>query len=744
MKAAKAVVVFLFLFTIAKGQNSITQEPKVTSITRTSEQITIDGILDEKVWSNAEKLDDFYQFFPFDTSKAVSKTEVRITYDNRNLYVSAKCYDELDGDFVIRSLRRDFDPSLSDGFRVVIDPFNDNNNGFVFGVNPMNAQYEALISNGGTFGASAEWDNKWFSAVKYGDRFWTVEMAIPFTSFRFTPGNRKWRVNFIRQDLKRNEVSVWSFVPRNFNEIVLPFTGEMNWIEDPPKNKTNFALIPYVLGEANRDFQNSSSTKTGFNAGGDAKISVSSSLNLDLTVNPDFSQADVDRQITNLTRFSLFFPERRQFFIENSDLFAQFGFSKIRPFFSRRIGLQNGNRIPIQFGARLSGKVNRNWRIGVLNVQTAADSSLNADAENFTVLSFQRQLKGRSYIGGIFVNKQTSDPNANNPSFNRVAGLDYRLASRNGRWNGIAFFHKSFTNGVAQTDDYAHASFLRYDDANWSLMWNHEYVGNNYRADAGFVPRQEQFNSITNQIFRESYWRLEPEIEKRWYPKSKLINNVSHGLYTSWYADSLLRTTEGIYQLNNQINFQNTARLGFRLTNYFTRLLYPIDITYTGSEPLREGSYAYSDFSVFGNSDIRKLYTFSFSYSQGEFYTGSKQSINLSANYRWQPWGTFGINYTGDDLNLPITDESGDITEIKTTLNLIGPQADLSFSRQIFFSAIAQYATQTNNVNIFARLQWRFRPMSDFFIVYSDNYSSTNFAPKNRALVLKLVWWFNT
>ncbi|MEX1189292.1 MAG: DUF5916 domain-containing protein [Bacteroidia bacterium] len=744
MKAVKALLLFLFCYSISSGQNSIAPKAKSASITKSKVAITTDGVLDEPAWLEAEVLGDFHQQFPFDTSLAKSKTEVRILFDEYHIHISAVCYDNIEGDYVIRSLRRDFDPTLSDAFRVVIDPFNDNNNGFVFGVNPLNAQYEALIANGGTFGAGSEWDNKWFSAVKRESDRWTVEMAIPYNSIRFIPGNTQWRMNFIRQDLKRNELSVWNFVPRNFNSVSLAFTAAITWPEPPPRNGKNFAVIPYVAGEANRNFANNTNTKSRLNVGGDAKIGVSSSLNLDLTVNPDFSQADVDRQVTNLTRFSIFFPERRQFFLENSDLFAQFGFSQIRPFFSRRIGLENGNRIPIQFGARLSGKVNRNWRIGVLNVQTAQDTALNADAENFSVLCFQRQLKGRSYLGGIFVNRQTTESNTNSAAFNRVAGLDYRLASRNGRWNGIAFFHKSFTQNVTAKDDYAHATFLRYDDANWSLMWNHEYVGDNYRAASGFVPRQEQFNSVTNEVFRQSYWRLEPEIEKRWYPKSSLINNFSQKIYTSWYADSLFRTTEGVYIFTNEINFQNTARIGLNLSSYFTRLLYPIDITYTGAQPLDPGNYTYRDISLYGRSDVRRLLTGSFVVSQGSFYTGTKKSLQLAASYRWQPWGTFGINYSGDVLSLPTLDVNGEPTDFQTTLNLIGPQADISFSRQLFFSTIAQYATQNNNVNFYARLQWRFRPMSDLFIVYSDNYESSNFAPKNRALVLKLVWWFNT
>jgi len=705
------------------------------SIKKASEAIVIDGNPNEPDWLAAEVSGNFWQQFPFDSSLSLSKTEVMLTYDKQFLYVSAVCYDVLDGPYVAQSLRRDFSDRSNDCFQVMLDPFDDQYNGFSFIVTPYNVQAEGLITGGGVYGQSRDWDNRWFSAVKREPGKWTVEIAIPFKTLRFNPAHTQWGINFSRLDLKRNELSAWSHVPRNFSNTSLAFTGKLIWDSAPAKTGLNLSIIPYLLAEVNRDYTAGTDIDKKFNGGGDAKIAVTSALNLDLTINPDFSQADIDRQITNLTRFNLFFPERRQFFLENSDLFGQFGFSQIRPFFSRQIGLRNGRRIPIQYGMRLSGKVSRKLRIGILNVQTGADSLSGAVPENYTVACFQRQLKGRSNIGAIFVNRQSTDgPGLNANDYSRVLGLDYKLASRNSRWNGIAFFHKSFVPGGIQPEDYTHASFIRYDDPNWSFMWNHEYVGKNYRAEAGFVPRQDQFNAILNKAVKLSYWRLEPEIQHRWYPKNSRINNIQLGTYASWYGDSALRTTEGIINVSTQVNFVNTAFIGLVLSEYHTRLFYPIDVTYTASTPLAAGAYSYRDFAVFGRTDIRRLVTFSATATHGLFYNGTKSSLSSTFAYRIQPWGGIGINYTRDDVQLPAPHAS-------VALNLLGPQLDLSFTRSLFFSSILQYNDQAKNMNIYARLQWRFRPMSDVFIVYSDNYTAPDLIKKNRALVIKLVWW---
>src|SRR5690606_28876673 len=300
----------------------------------------------------------------------------------------------------------------------------------------------------------------------------------------------EWGINFSRLDLKTTEKSGWAPVPRQFPSASLAYTGILVWDQAPPQTGANISVIPYALGGLSKEVLESGKTEYRKEVGMDAKICLTSSLNLDLTVNPDFSQVEVGRQVTNLDRFELFFPERRQFFLENGDLFAGFGYSTIRPFFSRRIGLN----APIQFGARLSGKINKNWRVGAMNMQTGKVKEDELPSQNFTVLALQRQVGARSNITGLFINKQSlnydPNPSSDNPiysQFNRNLGLEYNLASSNNLWTGKAMFLQSFgPDNVG--NGFVHAANLKYTACR--LPWNcqHEYVSENYTAEVGYFP----------------------------------------------------------------------------------------------------------------------------------------------------------------------------------------------------------------------------------------------------------------
>ncbi|HYG16448.1 MAG TPA: DUF5916 domain-containing protein, partial [Bacteroidia bacterium] len=617
--------------------------------------IAVDGELTEETWKRADRSGLFWQQYPYDTAEALGSTEIMMAYDDRNVYVAAICYDTFPGDFIISSLKRDFAYPNNDIFNIYLDPFNDKINGFCFGVNPYGAQREGLVQNGGTFGATINWDNKWYSEVQRKEGYWIVEFKIPFKTLRYKAGITEWGVNFSRNNLKINEASCWSKVPRNFNTSVLAYTGRLVWDTLPPKAGSNVSIIPYIISGYNESYGSGQPGEIKLNAGMDAKVAITNSLNLDLTVNPDFSQVDVDRQITNLTRFSLFFPEQRQFFIENSDLFANFGFSQIRPFFSRRIGLKDGRNIPIYGGARLSGKLNRNWRVGVMNVQTKEFSSgeTKANAENFTVAAFQRQVFARSSIGAIVVNKESfSGPDSSALRYNRVAGIDYNIASKDNRWQGKLFYHQSFWPGQPK-NAYAHASWLAYSDQNWFIMWNHEYVGNNYRAETGFVPRQYVYDQSRDIEVPMTFWRLEPEIDRTFYPKNSRIYSVTTGFYVNYYADSALRDNDAIYNPFVQLVFLNTSNFKIAYGKRFTRLYFPIDVTGSGKTPLPVGSYHYQDAGVEYNSNIRKLLNFNVYATGGGFFNGRKFSVGGTINYRVQPWGSFSLTVSNDEIRLP-------------------------------------------------------------------------------------------
>lgn len=702
-------------------------------IQKASGEITLDGKLDEADWKLADVARDFQQTFPFDSSLAETHTEVMLTYDDKNLYVAAVCYDQIQGSYIIESLKRDFSFPVSDAFGIFIDPFDDGANGFSFSVNPLGVQREGTLENGGGFGVTTAWDNRWFSEVKIEEGKWVVEMKIPFKSIRYKSNVNEWGINFARNDLKRNESSTWSWVQRGQNVANLAYTGKLIWDAPPKKAGANISLIPYGIVGVNHDYEVERKTKVPWNIGGDAKVAITSSLNLDLTIRPDFSQVEVDRQITNLSRFSLFFPEQRQFFIENNDLFARFGFSRIRPFFSRRIGLQSGQAVPILGGFRLSGKVNQNWRIGFMSMQTEGGVPQGTRSQNFTVAAVQRRVFKRSNVGMIFVNKQAFDNFKPEWSdYNRLVGLDFDLLSEDGKWQGKAFYHHSFSPGDEAFVG-ANATWLMYRSANVTAHWNHEYVNENYNAEVGFVPRLSRFNPETGQVENKTYWRLEPSVEHRFYPKNgSVVNYHAPGIYYDGFFDENFGETDRLVQFFYKIKFTNTSYLEVNYNELYTKLFFDTDVTFTDQTAISKGGYDYRSGRIFYKTDARKRVNGSASIEYGSYYSGQKLTSGLTLNYRAQPWGIFSLQYDQNEIWLP--------GGRRASLHLVGPKFEFSFTKSVFLTTFFQYNTQQNNFNINARFQWRFRPMSDVYLVYTDNYDQT-LSVKNRAVVLKLIWW---
>jgi hypothetical protein len=320
-----------FLFVQSVNAQNITEYQKhfELHITPTSAPIKIDGILDEPVWSSTELAKDFNKKYPNDIGLPQSKTDVKFSYDEKNIYFAFTVYDS--GASISQSLKRDIGHDGADGIAIILDPLNQKTNGFFFVVSALNVQSEDQLNNAFQDRPSWSWDTKWFSATKNYGNYWIAEVAIPLKSLRFDPNQKYWGVNFLRIDAKHNEYSTWTRVPTNFKSYDLGYTGVMYFPTSPPKNSSNTILLPYITGTGSQDSENNQSTNANGTAGFDAKVALNSSLNLDLTVNPDFSQVEVDQQVTNLTRFNIFLPERRNFFLENSDLFSEFGIPPIRP-----------------------------------------------------------------------------------------------------------------------------------------------------------------------------------------------------------------------------------------------------------------------------------------------------------------------------------------------------------------------------------------------------------------------------
>lgn len=708
------------------------QEAYQAQVYYTNQVVTIDGELQESIWEEAIPARDFWQKWPTDTAFAAAKTEVRIAYDENFLYVSAINYDN--GSRFIETLKRDTGHWGSDGFAIVLDPVNERSNGFIFGVNAGGAQMEGLISMGAGETISENWDAKWYSQTKEYADYWVVEMAIPFKSLRYKTDVMTWGVNFIRNDMERNVYSTWAKVPLQMDGVDLGFTGALNWTNPPPLANGNIVLIPYVTGGSTQNFEDNEPHEFTYNAGLDAKIAVTSSLNLDVTINPDFSQVDVDRQVTNLSRFSLFFPERRNFFLENSDLFSNFGTGGIRPFFSRRIGLENGEQIPIRAGLRLSGNLTNDLRIGIMNIQT--EKRGDVPEQNFFVATLQQRVLKRSSINALIVNKESFNlpEESDRRRYNRVAAFEFRYLSQDGKWRGHARYHRSFTPDNDNLNNYF-GQYIEYQSRNFWVGLASEQVGRNYIAETGFTPRIYNYDAVRDTTERIGYLRVNPWAGYNFRPEnSKILNQHGPRAWTRVFYNENGAFNERNSGFGYNFNFKNTSGIWMEFNDDEIALPFPIEIV--GDNLFQAENYRFQSSYFEYWSDRRRNFSGNIFVRYGGFYTGERFGYGGGINFRKQPFMNISITYNRNEIMLPEEFED-------QTFELLGTTIEFSFSNTMFWTTFMQYNTQGNNFGINSRFQWRFKPMSDLFIVYTDNYIADTFAVQNRAIVLKLNYWLN-
>jgi Domain of unknown function (DUF5916)/Carbohydrate family 9 binding domain-like len=710
-------------------------QKKSLFVKHTNEAIRIDALLDEPIWSEAEIANDFQQFFPTDSLKSTTQTEVKLLYNDTFLYVSIKSK-STSNKFVINSLRRDFAGPINDNATVVFDTFNDGTNAFLFGVSPFGVQREIIVSNGGTTMSdfNANWDVKWQSEAKIYEDYYIIELAIPFSSLKYKEGDQSWGFQTYKFDLQTKEQSVWSPVPQNQLLANLAFIGKINFEKPLQKNKTPLYIIPYLNTIVAKNYA-SNNTNIELAAGADAKIAIGNGLNLDITANPDFSNVEVDNIITNTTRFEISLPEKRQFFIENSDLFSNFGntFNEAKPFFSRRIGLVKdklGNTIEnkIHGGVRLSGKIDNNWRLGFLNLQTAEDAQNEIVSNNNGMIALQRKVFSRSNIGAFFLNRQTigdySFQNSND-KYNRVMGLDYVLASKDSKWNGKAYVHKSMQHGDV-SGNLSSQAMMVFNTRNYNIVTDFVYVDQDFRSDLGFIPRKNIFKSGNS-------------FQRTFYPKQGKINKLSSRILNIMYFNPRIdfKKTDHLLWFNEDIEFKNQAKLGFKYSWQYIFLNVNFDPTRTtNGVPLPANSdYNFNQATVSFSTNNTKSFAFVGETTFGQFYNGKIASFTGTATYRIIPKTVFSLALNYDKIDLPKPYSKADIV-------LISPKFDFTFSKSIFLSTLIQYSNQRENLGINSRLQWRFAPLSDLFLVYNDSYYTREFEPVFRSINLKLSYWF--
>ena len=703
------------------------QEFKNLYSTYTDKEVELDGKDDEEFWNKSVAGDVFWQNFPSD-SLASQNTEVKIVHTDNYIYAFIKAFNS-SNKYGVPSLERDSSVPGNDAVILLFDTYKDGNNAFWFESNPVGLKKDALVSEGGD-DIDMTWDIKWEVETYIGEGFYQCEFKIPLKSLKFPDGAKDWKLQVFRADIFTGEFSLWNKVPINQKAFDLAFFGNLIFDNPLGKSKTQITVIPYTSGIKTSDF-NSNINYDRFSFGGDAKVTIGNGMNLDLTFNPDFSQVEVDDQIINITRFEINLPEKRQFFIQNSDLFSSFGDSRdSRTFFSRRIGVardENGNIIEnkISAGLRLSGKISKNTRLGVLNMYTNQDLKNNIKANTNSVIALQQKLFSRSNISLLFINRQNTDKNE--LDYNRVVGIDYNLLSKDAVWDGKFYFHNSFSD-LNKTNPFSTGFTLSYNTRNNSIYSKVIRLGEGFESDLGFIRRKGIF---------KNYFRY----ERRFWLKNKQIRSInvnSSFSYTDKPENKSL-VTDRNYRLGLEFDFNSMANIEVSLRKNYTQLEDSFNpLISFGSNPLpANSSYDYSYLEFRYRNDQRKKISYGFEFNNGGFYNGKRTSLRTQLNYRFEPIFQSSFNLSINKISLPEFYGNG-------RLLLATSKFNLTFNKSLFWMNYLQYSNVSKNFGINSRLQWRFAPLSDLYIVFNDNYLYENsLIPSLRSISFKLSYWLD-
>lgn len=697
------------------------------------ERIILDGIPDEPFWMTVDSATDFWMKSPFVKPGAFPETMVRMAYDSAFLYLAAWCREK--APVSIQTLRRDANYWKGDGIGVVLDPVHQHTFAYFFAVNPYGSQTDGLLL-GPNQSVNDEWDGRFYAETHRMNEGWTAEMAIPPKSLRFSPGNREWGVNFVRNVLNQNELHTWMPVPIQFGATDINYTGVLEWDRPPAQENRNISLIPYLLGGYQKEPAASDPVKTVFNAGLDARIGLASSLNLDLTLNPDFSQAEIDEQPVNLTRFSVFLPERRTFFLENRDVFTSFGTSGIQPFFSRRIGLDDQGRVvPILFGARLTGNVTPRTRIGLLNMQTEANRG--QPSQNYSAIAVHQQVLQRSILRTLITNRQSfGEGEVSSTDYNRTAGLEAIYLRQDGQVEAWGKYHHAF---LPQTKDRtgAWAAGAAWRSRRLAATAESSGAGENFLPDLGFVPRLNNRDDFRDTIIRLGFHQLAASLTWSTYPEG-------HSLLNRHWAELDIRKVLNPDGSSNETQYSASYSFFARDRRFLrlfgtvndVRLRFPTRFV-RGGDALPVDTYTWMQGGVFFDTDSRRPWYFLVEGVAGRFYNGRLLQGRGGVTYRIQPYGSLGVTASWNNVRLPAPYGTADIVNVTTRL-------DITFTRSLFWTTFFQYNTQAQIFNLNSRFQWRFAPLSDLFVVYTDSYMTEGggLADRSRTLLLKLNYWW--
>ena len=723
--------IMLWNLTLSAGQEpSENDGARTMQAYRLTEVPKIDGRVDE-AWMDLEPATGFIQQLPDAGQPASERTEVRIGFTDKALYIAVICFDSDPTSIVSNQSRRDGLLEETDSFQILFDTYNDDQNGYVFSTTPAGNEYDGQIVHGGLArqaggpsraggsgsggaqrgGASVfnlNWDGVWEVRTAVTERGWEAEFAVPFRTLRYISGsNQTWGVNFTRNIRRRNEQAFWAPVTRGFEFHRVSLAGEMEGLD--VEFKRNLQVVPFLTGGLQQDFfQVPNVNRAARKAGLDLKYTLTSSLTLDLTGNTDFSQVEVDEEQINLTRFDLFFPEKRPFFLENAGFFEVGSPRQVELFFSRRIGIDSsGVQVPLLGGVRLTGKQGK-YNVGFINMQTESILGVTP-SNNFTVARLAREFGKRSSVGVIAVNKSATNVPTGVDLYNRTFGADANLELGE-NWTFFNYLAKTSTPGLTGRDHAAGTS-LRYESDLLELEGGYTEVGDDFNPEVGFVPRVG---------YRRPSYRI--AVSPR--PKnSRLIRRFwPHHSWNGFYRfDGRMET--GFRHNDVRVFFNNGSSAGLAFNQNFEQLFDPFEIHPGIVLPI--GIYKFDNWVATLESDESARLFARGTYSKGDFFSGTIQSVNVSNGFRTGAKFLLSTRYIRNDVTLP----EGEFT---THLGVL--QFNYSFTPKSFLQALVQYNSTANQIGANIRFSLLRTANTGLFVVYNSNFDTLGFDPDDPTL----------
>jgi hypothetical protein len=688
--------------------------------------VEIDGVLDDQLWRETAPVAGFVQAEPDEGSAATEQTHVWVAFDERYLYVAAYCYDENPRGIVITDIRRDFQRENQDGFEVILDTFGDRRNGYLFATNAAGGRADQQVTNEGRE-VNASWDSPWTARTQRVHDGWTVEMAIPFRSLRFSKGEEQtWGINFSRRIRRKNEVVFWAPIPRAYALTRLSLAGNLVGLGSANRGR-DLRVTPYVLTKTVRETGLSEFDEKA-DVGGDLKFGVTNGLTLDLTVNPDFAQAEADVQQVNLTQFPQFFPEKRDFFLENSGLFyigdaarntrvslAPRADEDLLLFFSRRMGLSEaGVPIPIDAGLRLTGREG-GMEVGALGLRTREQEDVAAS--DYAVVRLRRNIFASSDVGGIFMMRRAVRDGGD---YNRVYGGDANIRLP-GTIDWSSFFINTETPGVSGPR-YAFQTSL-----------NRE--GNFLHVKAGLLSIGENFNDELGFYRRTGVrrWSTDIGIRPRFESLRRAgIREMHPHIVWSYYTDQSGRQIAKRFHTGHTLFFNNGGFTEFSVNTKFEDLKQSFTLHRT-VDPIEPGRYGWNEYQLRFNTDPSRMVSLEFTGILGGLWTGTQRTVRagiaVKPSYKFRT--SVNLSRTHGDLEGP----GGTFVR-----ELWVMRANYSFTTNMFVDALAQYDPDRDIFNANVRFNLIHHPLSDLFIVYNEQrFTTDDTVPAGRSIILKLT-----